>query len=142
MLQFRDTIILRTHAPIEIIEITAQVRASLARSGLSQGLLTLFSAHTTAFVCLNEKETMLQQDMLDFLGGIAPPAIGYRHDQAPVDGRVNAHAHLIGLFMNASETIPVAERALCLGEWQSIFFVELDGPRPQRKVQLQMMGEG
>jgi secondary thiamine-phosphate synthase enzyme len=58
-----------------------------------------------------------------------------------VDDRDNAHSHLLGLFLNASETIPVAGGELVMGGWQSIFFIELDGPRERREVRLQLLGE-
>ncbi|AHF04693.1 hypothetical protein MARPU_13220 [Marichromatium purpuratum 984] len=131
---------LRTTAPIEIIDITAEVQATFARESIRAGTVTLHSPHTTAFVSLNERETMLQQDMLEFLTRLAPKGAGYGHDRAPVDGRENAHAHLIGLFMNASESIPVDNGELLLGRWQSIFFVELDGPREARTLNIQISG--
>lgn len=136
-----ETILLRTAAPIEIIDVTATVRTAFQESGVVQGQVTLFSPHTTAFVCLNEKEHMLQRDMLDFLHRLVPADSDFRHNRDPVDGRLNAHSHLLGLFMNASETIPVADGRLLLGGWQSIFFIELDGPRDERRLLMQIIGE-
>ena len=89
-----------------------------------------------------EREPQLERDMLTFLKRLVPRDGDYLHNLDPVDGRDNAHSHLIGLFMNSSETIPLAGGAMLLGEWQSIFFIELDGPRPRRRVELQVMGEG
>ena len=80
--------------------------------------------------------------MLTFLKRLVPRDGDYLHNLAPIDGRDNAHSHLIGLFMNSSETIPVAGGAMVLGEWQSIFFIELDGPRERRGVELQIIGRG
>ncbi|QGU31828.1 secondary thiamine-phosphate synthase enzyme YjbQ [Thermochromatium tepidum] len=132
---------LHTHAPIELIDLSEQVRQVFARHPVRQGWLTVTSAHTTAFVALNEREPKLQQDMLDFLTRLAPPGqTSYRHDIDPIDGRPNTHAHLIGLFMNASETILIEDGRLLLGDWQSIFFIELDGPRPQRQIRVQIAG--
>lgn len=136
-----ESLILRTTAPIEIIDVSERVRDVLVRNPIRHGQLTLTSAHTTAFVALNEKEPKLQQDMLDFLARVAPPGHDYRHDVDPVDGRPNTHAHLIGLFMNASESVLVSEGKLLLGEWQSIFFIELDGPRNERRLSVQVAGE-
>jgi secondary thiamine-phosphate synthase enzyme len=104
-------------------------------------LVTLISNHTTAYVTLNESESNLQRDMTDLLAKVAPPNAGYGHDLDPVDGRANAHAHLVGLFMNASETIPLIDGRLLLGTWQSILFVELDGPREERSVHVHVLGE-
>jgi secondary thiamine-phosphate synthase enzyme len=136
-----DHIQLATTAPIQLIDITANVRERVQASGLRHGLVTLISNHTTARVNLNEREERLQQDMVTFLKRLVPRDGDYGHNIAPVDDRDNAHAHLLGLFANASESIPVADGALLLGEWQSIFFVELDGPRTQRQVTVQLLGE-
>ncbi|WP_296804775.1 secondary thiamine-phosphate synthase enzyme YjbQ [Thiocapsa sp.] len=136
-----ETIILRTAAPIEIIDVTETVRTAVQNSGIVQGQVTLFSPHTTAFVCLNEKEQMLQRDMLDFLHRLVPADTDFRHNRNPIDGRLNAHSHLLGLLMTASQTIPVADGRLLLGGWQSIFFIELDGPRDERQLLMQISGE-
>lgn len=131
---------LATTEPVQVVDITAQVRLALESTGIRDGLLTLISPHTTARINLNEQEEMLQRDMLEFLTGLVPRERDYLHNRNPVDGRDNAHAHLLGLFMNASETVPIADGRLNLGGWQSIFFIELDGPRPERQVRLQFLG--
>jgi secondary thiamine-phosphate synthase enzyme len=136
-----DEITLATPAPIALIDISAELRARCEKSGIRAGLATLISRHTTAYVNLNEREPRLQQDMLTFLKRFIPRDGDYAHNIAPVDGRDNAHAHLLGLFMNASESIPIVDGTLMLGEWQSVFFVELDGPRPARALTLQFLGE-
>ncbi|MCP9627559.1 secondary thiamine-phosphate synthase enzyme YjbQ [Rhodopseudomonas palustris] len=137
---FRHRIDLVTTAPIEIIDITAQIREIVAGSGVQNGLVTVSCLHTTARINVNEREEKLERDMLTFLKRLVPRDGDYLHNLAPIDGRDNAHAHLIGLFMNSSETIPLADGELVLGEWQSIFFIELDGPRPKRGIELQIMG--
>jgi secondary thiamine-phosphate synthase enzyme len=136
-----DTITLETTEPIQVVDITAVVRERCAAAGLKNGLVTLISRHTTAYINLNEREEQLHRDMVTFLKRMVPRDGDYLHNIAPVDDRDNAHSHLMGLFMNASESIPIAEGQLLLGGWQSIFFVELDGPRPQRSVTLQFIGE-
>ncbi|KPF99022.1 secondary thiamine-phosphate synthase enzyme [Rhodopseudomonas sp. AAP120] len=137
---FRHRIDLVTTAPIEIIDITAQIREIVAGGGVQNGLVTVSCLHTTARINVNEREEKLERDMLTFLKRLVPRDGDYLHNLAPIDGRDNAHAHLIGLFMNSSETIPLADGELVLGEWQSIFFIELDGPRPKRGIELQIMG--
>ena len=141
MLFFCEHLPLETTAPIQIIDITDRVRKVFDRYRVRNGQVTVCSAHTTAFIAVNESEPMLQQDMLDFLTRLVPVDAPYRHNINPVDGRLNAHAHLIGLFMNASETVPVVNGELLLGGWQSIFFIELDGPRAERTLRVQIIGE-
>jgi secondary thiamine-phosphate synthase enzyme len=135
-------ILLATAAPIQVIDITPQVQALFETTGIRDGILTLISPHTTAHVNLNEREEMLQRDMVDFLTRWVPREADYLHNRHTVDDRPNAHAHLMGLFMNATETIPIVDGRLMLGGWQSIFFIELDGPRAERQVQLQFLGAG
>jgi secondary thiamine-phosphate synthase enzyme len=136
----RHRLELATTAPIQIIDVTAQVRDWLASTGVKDGLLTLISLHTTARINVNEREIQLERDIITFLKRFVPRDGDYLHNLEPIDGRDNAHSHLIGLLMNSSETIPVAGGALVLGEWQSIFFIELDGPRPKRGIELQLLG--
>ncbi|MEO7964973.1 MAG: secondary thiamine-phosphate synthase enzyme YjbQ [Gemmatimonadaceae bacterium] len=135
----RHTLQLTTTQSLEIIDLTERVRHWVRESGIRDGLLTVLSPHTTARITLNEHESELHRDMLEFLRGIAPQEAAYGHNRAPVDDRLNAHAHLLGLFVNASESIPVADGELLLGSWQSLFFVELDGPRERREVLLHLM---
>ena len=119
-----------------------RVRAWVRASCVRDGVLTVTSPHTTARITRNEREPELQRDMVRFLDQLAPAGGDYGHNVAPVDDRLNAHAHLLGLFMPASETIPVTDGELVLGEWQALFLVELDGPRAQREVHLQLLGPG
>ncbi len=113
----------------------------VAASGVRDGLATATSLHTTARVNVNEREPQLEKDIVTFLKRFVPCDGDWLHNLAAVDGRDNAHSHILGLFMNSSESIPVADGELVLGSWQSIFFIELDGPREKRGLELQIMGE-
>jgi thiamine phosphate synthase YjbQ (UPF0047 family) len=56
-------------------------------------------------------------------------------DQEPI----NAHSHLISMMLGSSESIPVVEGKMVIGQWQSVLLVDLDGPRA-RTVGIQLMG--
>lgn len=129
-----------TSGPVEFIDITERVRRVLSSSGVKDGLVTVFTRHTTTAVKINERCERLQEDMLSFLERAVPGA-AYRHDEDTVDGRANARSHIMSLLLSASETVPAAGGELVLGDWQSIFFVELDGPRERRGVCVKIMGE-
>ena len=131
---------LATDAPIQIVDITEQARGFVAASGARDGLLSISCLHTTARINVNENEPQLLRDMIAFLQTLAPRDGKYLHNVAPLDGRDNAHAHLLGLLMTSSQTLPIVDGAILLGEWQSIFFIELDGPRPGRRVELRIVG--
>jgi secondary thiamine-phosphate synthase enzyme len=136
---FRHTLSVATSAPIQFIDLSEDVRAWVRSTGVRDGLVTVTSPHTTARITRNEREAELQGDMVRFLERLAPASDAYRHNLDTVDGRANAHSHLLGLFMPASESIPVVDGELAMGAWQSLFFVELDGPRAVREVQLQLL---
>jgi secondary thiamine-phosphate synthase enzyme len=133
---------LATTEPIQMIDVTEMIGDWVASAGIANGLLTILCTHTTARVNINEREAQLQKDMIAYLKRLVPRDGDWLHNLAPVDDRDNAHAHLLGLFMNSSESLPVAGGKPMLGGWQSIFFIELDGPRDRRVLQLHFIGEG
>lgn len=137
----RHTLAVRTQSAIEFVDVTEAVRAWVAAQGIADGLVTVSTPHTTARVVINERDPALQRDMVRHLQAFVPGDRAYEHNQHTVDGRDNAHAHLAALFMPASESVPVAGGQLQLGAWQALFFVELDGPRERREVQVQVLGE-
>src|SRR4030095_14413347 len=142
MMRFHSkTFHVETRAPIELIDVTSEVRHYVEGLGLKQGQLVISSRHTTVGVVLNERCEELQKDMLEFLKRLAPPEGDYRHNRVASDGRPNAHSHLISLLIPSSQTVLLEEGRLSLGPWQSIFLVELDGPRSERKLTLAAMGE-
>lgn len=130
-----------TGAAQEIVDVTDRVREALGALPVQSGLAVVSTRHTTSGIRIGEAEAGLTRDLLDLLARLAPPGVGYRHDREPVDGRVNAHAHLAAFLLGASESIPVIDGALALGTWQRVFFVELDGPRRGREVLVTVVGD-
>jgi len=126
-------------APIEFIDLSERVRSWLREQNVPSGLLTIASPHTTGRITINELDPALQRDMVAYLEQLAPKDRDYGHNRNSVDGRDNAHAHILGLMMPASENLMVQDGELVLGTWQALFFVELDGPRAAREVHLQLM---
>lgn len=138
---------IETQKETEFIDMTDQVRACVAESGLMNGMVIVFSRHTTAAVKINENEPLLLQDMQDFLQRMAPRYGEYRHNDFTVrtvnmtqDECPNGHAHCQQLFLGTSETIPLIDGNIQLGQWQSVFLIELDHPR-HREVVVQVLGE-
>ena len=83
---------------------------------------------------INENERGLRNDILDMLEKLVPENESYTHNQ--IDN--NAHAHLRAVLLGMSETVPVEDGHMVLGTWQSIFFVELDGPR-KRSINIKIV---
>ncbi len=115
----------KTENRIELIDITAEVREGVRKSGTEQGACILSTRHTTAGIIINENESGLREDILELLNRLVPEGAGYRHDR--IDN--NGDAHLKAVLLGASKALPITEGKLELGTWQSIFFAEMDGPR-------------
>lgn len=134
------TLPIHTSTEFQWIDITDQVSSWVKDENFENGLLIIASQHTTAAIKINESCDKLEKDLLDFWKQVAPTDGSYRHNQNPIDGRLNAHSHLLHYFLNTSETVTVVNQKLQLGSWQRIFFVELDGPREKREAQLTFTG--
>src|SRR3972149_716487 len=127
-------------------DITEEVCAVVADSGVSHGYVTVFSVHTTAAIRINENEPLLLRDMARTLRQIAPSNAYYEHNDfgrrtvnMNEDECANGHSHCQHLFLSSSETIPVVNGAPALGQYQSIFVIELDHPKV-RQVLVTVVG--
>jgi secondary thiamine-phosphate synthase enzyme len=135
----------KTSAPTQFVDITDQLRDAVRRSGLREGRLHLQSLHTTVGLAINENEPLLLRDFESLLEKLAPSGAGYEHDDfarrfdIALDEPVNGHAHCRQLLLTAFATLLVENGDLVLGRWQSVFAVELDGPRP-RELAIQLDG--
>jgi len=130
----------------EFVDITDRIRESVRRSGLRDGCVHLQSLHTTLGVAVNENEPLLHRDFENLLERLAPTGAGYEHDDfsrrfdVPLGEPVNGHAHCRQLLLTAFATLLVEDGQLVLGRWQSVFAVELDGPR-HRQLAVQLDGD-
>lgn len=132
----RHIIDLSSSKALQLHDISDAVKSFAAAAGVRDGMVIVASQHTTMGVVVNEKCEHLEKDMIDFLQKLAPAGGEYRHNLHAVDGRPNAHSHLLSLVIPSSVNVVIADGVLQLGTWQSLFAVELDGPRPSRKIHL------
>lgn len=131
-----ETFPVETRKRTEVVDVTGLVEGAVRTSGICEGVAVVQTPHTTTAVVINEREGRLMQDLLDWAAKMAPDGAGYRHDGT--DG--NAHAHLQSIMLGASVSVPVTEGRLALGTWQSVLFIELDGPR-SRGFHVQVLGD-
>jgi octaprenyl-diphosphate synthase len=135
-----------TNHPTEFVDITDRLREEVRRSGLQVGRLHLQSLHTTVGLAINENEPLLIRDFKSLLERLAPAGAGYQHDDfahrldVALDEPVNGHAHCRQILLTGFATVLVEQGELVLGRWQSVFAVELDGPR-HRELALQLDGD-
>lgn len=117
----------RTSCREELVDITREVAAAVAASGVTHGAVLVFCPHTTAAVTINENaDPDVRRDLVDGLARIAPEGAGWRHAEGNSDG------HLKTSLVGPSVMIPVSEGRLSTGMWQGIFLCEFDGPRSRR----------
>jgi secondary thiamine-phosphate synthase enzyme len=146
MKTFLRTISLETKTQIEFVDITERVEEILGESGIRDGIVVVYSPHTTMGVTINHNEPLLVQDFMMMLYRLAPVDTHYNHDlfelkrETRSDGRSNGHSHCKTMLVGSSETIPVERGRLLVGKLQSIFAVEFDGSR-KREISVRIMGE-
>jgi secondary thiamine-phosphate synthase enzyme len=136
-----DTLTVETDARFEILDITDRVRDVVRRLGVTDGLLSLQSLHTTCSVLVNEAQSALHADIRRFLDLVVDRDAEWLHNDPEHSDcdRCNADAHLRALLLGPSVTLQVSGGDIVLGQWQRVLLVELDGPRA-RTVRLQLMG--
>ena len=125
---------INTSKNFEIIDITSQINELI---DIDKGLISIFSRHSTSAIVVNENESGLLKDLEFTLDNLITDKFSYSHDR--IDN--NARSHLKSFLLSSSECLPVRDGNLDLGAWQSVFFIELDGPRRARTVTLMMVGE-
>ncbi|MDP3741531.1 MAG: secondary thiamine-phosphate synthase enzyme YjbQ [bacterium] len=132
-----DKLDVLTKSKYELQDITAALANIVGKSRVSSGILVVFVPHTTAGIICNEAESNLKSDILkvlealennsDFFGGFA-------HDR----DEENAHAHIAAALSGNSQSFIIENGKIMLGNWQSIMFLEMDGPR-KREIWTQIL---
>ena len=132
---------LNSSSKFQIIDITRDIVAILNEinngNKINEGIVNIFTKHSTSAICVNENEKGLLNDFEKVLKDLVKEKDNYKHDF--IDN--NAASHIRAFFLGSSETIPIIDGRLDLGTWQSIFFIELDGPRSNRTIDLTFIGE-
>ena len=130
-----DEISVKTSSHTQFIDITSKVSEVLQKTGIKDGLCTVFTPHTTAGITINENaDPDVPRDIMEEMGKVIPLNDGYDH----IEG--NSAAHIKSSLFGCSETVIIRNGSLMLGTWQSVFFCEFDGPR-NRKVWVEIIGK-
>src|SRR5713226_8579987 len=136
-----ETFVVSTDQRIELVDLTKQVMEFVRRFNIREGLVSLWSMHTTCSLFINEFQAALLTDMKHFLEQMVARDAEWMHnnpDHADCD-RMNADSHLRALLLGHNLTIQVSGGEVVLGQWQRILMAELDGPRA-RSLRVQIFG--
>ena len=139
---------LATERATELVDVTGQVEAAIAESGIDRGSAQVFCPHTSCGLAITELEDGLHEDFYALMDQLVPADREYRHDDLvrrtqnlEPDERPNGWSHLRALLVTQPTVVlPVTGGRLGLGTWQRLFLVELDGPRPGRRLHVQAWG--
>jgi len=137
MKSYTSYILIHTKNKKEIVNITDKVEEALAKSGVKEGLCLVNSMHITSSVFINDEESGLKQDFLEWLEEIAPEKEDYRHHDT---GEDNADAHLKRTIMGREVVVAITKGKLDFGPWEQVFYGEFDGQRDKR-VLVKIIGE-
>src|ERR671935_496924 len=139
----------QTTGGLHVSDITEDVAAIVAESGVTDGICLVYSPHTTCCVRVNEFEHGFLEDFAALLRRLIPHDTYYAHDDwdrrteniCEEDMEIgNGHAHCMSMLLGpAGESIPVRDGELCLGTWQRVLFLELDRERDRRWI-VQVVG--
>ena len=125
-------------ARMDFENITPQVEAIVAESGIREGLCLVNAMHITASVFINDDESGLHDDYKKWLEQLAPHEPSrYRHNRT---GEDNGDAHHKRQIMGREVVIAITEGRLHFGPWEQIFYGEFDGRRPKR-ILIKIIGE-
>ena len=128
-------IIIESFNKIEIADITSKVEKIVSKNKIEKGLVSIYSKHSTSAIVINENEVGLIEDFENYLNRIVLED-NYKHNH--IDN--NARSHIQSFLLGNSISIPIINSKIDLGTWQSIFFVELDGPRSRRTIKVNIIG--
>jgi secondary thiamine-phosphate synthase enzyme len=123
----------------DMVNLTEKVSHLVAKSGITNGIATIFVSGSTGSVTTIEFEPGLIHDFPEMLKRMAPKNLDYGHEKMRHDG--NGHSHVKASLLGPSLTIPFIDSQLCLGTWQQIIFLDLDTRSRNRDLILQVIGE-
>ncbi len=122
-----------TQQGYQLVDITDQVEEIIEEN--KDGLVLVFTPHSTAGIVLTENEEGLKNDWLSFLKRTIS-GFDFKHNR--IDD--NADSHILAGLVGQGKVLPLQKGRLVLGTWQQIFLVEFDGPR-ERKIIVQIIRE-
>jgi secondary thiamine-phosphate synthase enzyme len=127
---------IKTRQRCEFVDITLDVAKAVQASGISDGIILIYSPHTTAGITINENaDPSVLSDI-----NLKTSRLIEHNDPDFLHGEGNSDSHIKSSIFGASEAVIIEKRKLVLGSWQGIFFAEFDGPR-NREVYLKIIPE-
>ncbi len=126
----------RTREREQLVDFTAQIQEAIDEAGVADGVIHLWSMHTTCGITVNEgADPAVRRDIVVNLRRVHPRDGDYRHAEG------NSDAHIKTALTGPGETLLIEDGTLVLGTWQKVFLAEWDGPR-ERSVAWRIISSG
>ena len=138
MALYQKTLEINT-SPKTFLDITKNIQALVSESGLDNGVCTLFIKHTSASLVIQENyDPSVRQDFETIFSKLVPEDFPYVHN---MEGKDDMPAHIRSALTSTSESIPVVNGKLSLGNWQGIYIWEHRDQRHIRKITFSLVGD-
>jgi len=134
----KTTLERNTSAGTDIHDLSPDLEAFVASSGILDGWIMLFVPGSTAALTTIEFETGAVNDFKRAIERLAPEAAEYEHNLRWGDG--NGYSHVRAAFMGPSLVLPLAEGQIQTGNWQQVILCDFDNRPRRRQIRLQVMG--
>jgi secondary thiamine-phosphate synthase enzyme len=106
-----------------LLELTREVEAAVAESGIAEGLCTVFVRHTSASLTIQENaDPAVCRDLESFLRRLVPEEDPLFTHAA--EGPDDMPSHVRAALTASSLSVPIFEGRLALGTWQGIYLWE------------------
>jgi secondary thiamine-phosphate synthase enzyme len=129
----------RTTSGTDVLDLTDDIAARVAESGVTHGQVLVFTPGSTAAVTTIEFESGVIEDLCAAIDRVAPQDLHYQHDARWGDG--NGYSHVRSALLGGSFTVPVVDGRLVLGTWQQVVLLDFDNHGRQRRIVVQVSGE-
>ena len=133
MATFIETVSFSTQGNYDYIHLENRINEVVKKSEIQNGIAVVFAPHATGIIAITELESRLKRDIKKFLDKLVPSG-GWAHSG-------NGDAHLKSMLLNPCKIVPVINGRVAIGTWQSIFFIEVDGGRSNRRLTIIVIGE-
>ena len=135
-----ERIEVRTRGNCHVVNITSEVGEAVVKSGVANGVVTVFNVGSTAGITTTEYEPgLVNYDLEAAFERIAPKGGEYEHEKTWHDD--NGHAHVRASFLGPSLSVPIVAGQMTLGTWQQIILVDFDTRARRRTVICQILGD-
>jgi secondary thiamine-phosphate synthase enzyme len=136
-----ETRVVQTDQRVELVDLTRLVMDCVKTFNIREGLVSLWSMHTTCTLLINEFQTALLTDIKRCLERMVARDADYVHNNPAHSDcdRMNADSHLRAMLLGHHLTLQITGGEVVLGQWQRILMAELDGPRA-RSLRVQIIG--